>query len=77
MLQLLLLKPWAAMSGSMKLELLLSKPNQRDLLVLKDLIEAGKLAPIIDRRYQLNEVPDAIRYLEEGHGRGKVVITVH
>jgi NADPH:quinone reductase-like Zn-dependent oxidoreductase len=76
MFQLLLRKPWGAMTGSMKMELLLSRPNQKDLLVLRDLIEAGKLVPVIDRRYQLSEVPEAIRYLEQGHARGKVVITV-
>jgi NADPH:quinone reductase-like Zn-dependent oxidoreductase len=77
MLQLVLLGPWTAITGSQKMELLISRPNQKDLLMLKDLIEAGKVAPVIDRRYQLHEVPDAIRYLEEGHARGKVVITVH
>ena len=50
--------------------------NKEDLVVLKDLIEAGKVTPVIDRIYPLSEVPDAIRYLEEGHARGKVVITV-
>ena len=53
-----------------------AKPNSEDLAVVKELIEAGKLTPIIDRTNQLSEVPDAIRYLEEGHTRGKVVITV-
>ena len=52
------------------------KPNKEDLLFLMQLIEAGKLAPVIDRTYPLAEVPEAIRYLEEGHARGKVVITV-
>ena len=45
-------------------------------MVLKDLIEAGKITPVIDRTYPLAEVPEAIRYLEEGHARGKVVISV-
>jgi NADPH:quinone reductase-like Zn-dependent oxidoreductase len=76
MFQLMLLRPWFAMTGGKKMDLLLSKPNQEDLLVLKGLIETRKLAPVIDRRYQLNEVPEAIRYLEQGHARGKVVITV-
>jgi NADPH:quinone reductase-like Zn-dependent oxidoreductase len=43
---------------------------------MKELLEAGKVVPVIDRRYTLSEVADAIRYLEEGHARGKVVITV-
>jgi NADPH:quinone reductase-like Zn-dependent oxidoreductase len=46
------------------------------MIVLKDLIEAGKVTPVIDRTYTLTEVPDAIRYMREGHARGKVVITV-
>jgi NADPH:quinone reductase-like Zn-dependent oxidoreductase len=54
----------------------LSKPNTDDLLSLKELIEAGKVTPVIDRRYPLSEAAEAIRYLEAGHARGKVVITV-
>jgi NADPH:quinone reductase-like Zn-dependent oxidoreductase len=50
--------------------------NKEDLVVLKDLIEAGTVTPVIDRSYGLSEVPEAIRYLEEGHARGKVVITL-
>ena len=53
-----------------------AKRNQPDLIVLKDLLEAGTIAPVIDRSYPLSDVPDAIRYLEEGHARGKVVITI-
>jgi NADPH:quinone reductase-like Zn-dependent oxidoreductase len=53
-----------------------SGPNERDLATLKDLIEAGKMTPVIDRTYSLSETPEALRYLEEGHARGKVVITV-
>ena len=43
---------------------------------MKELVEAGKVVPVIDRRYWLSEVPDALRHLEGGHARGKVVITV-
>jgi NADPH:quinone reductase-like Zn-dependent oxidoreductase len=53
-----------------------SKERRADLLVLKELIEAGKVTPVIDRTYPLSEVPQAIRHLEQGHARGKVVITV-
>jgi len=53
-----------------------AKENKEDLVVLKELIEAGKVTPVIDRTYALSEVPEAIRYLEEGHARGKVVITI-
>ena len=62
--------------GRQKLVPLMAKRNKDDLIVLKELIEAGKVTPVIDRSYPLSEVPEAIRYLEEGHARGKVVITV-
>ena len=61
---------------SQKLGSFLAKPSKDDLQFLKELIEAGKVKPVIDRTYPLSEAPDAIRYLEEGHARGKVVITV-
>ena len=61
---------------SQKLGSFLAKPNKDDLQFLKELIEAGKLTPVIDRTYSLSEVAEAMRYLEEGHARGKVVITV-
>jgi NADPH:quinone reductase-like Zn-dependent oxidoreductase len=54
----------------------LVKPNQADLVALKELCETGKVKPVIDRRFPLSEVPAAVRYLENGHARGKVVITV-
>jgi NADPH:quinone reductase-like Zn-dependent oxidoreductase len=62
--------------GHQKLGNLLVKPNQADLLFLKELCEAGKVKPTIDRRFALSEVPAAIRYVEDGHARGKVVVTV-
>jgi NADPH:quinone reductase-like Zn-dependent oxidoreductase len=61
---------------SQKFGMILAELNQKDLTVLADLMQAGKLTPVIDRRYKLNEVPAAIRYLEQGHARGKVVISV-
>ena len=54
----------------------MAKLNQEDLAIMGALMEAGKVTPVIDRRYRLSETPEAIRYLEEGHARGKVVITV-
>ncbi len=54
----------------------IAKLPKEDLILLKDLLEAGKVTPVIDRTYPLSETPAAIRYLEEGHARGKVVITV-
>jgi len=60
-----------------RLRMLASKPRQEDLQTLQELIEAGKVTPVIDRTYPLREVPEAIRYLVEGHGGGgKIVITV-
>jgi NADPH:quinone reductase-like Zn-dependent oxidoreductase len=52
------------------------EPNQDDLQLLKERIEAGELVPVIDRSYSLDEVPEAIAYLEEGHARGKILISV-
>jgi len=53
-----------------------AKANQKDLFFIKELLEAGTVVPVIDRCYPLSEVPEAIRYLEAGHARGKVVITI-
>jgi NADPH:quinone reductase-like Zn-dependent oxidoreductase len=61
---------------SQKLGTFINKENHEDMLVLKELIESGKVAPVIDSTYPLSEVPEAIRYLQEGHAQGKVVITV-
>ncbi len=55
---------------------LLAKPNHADLMVLKELCESGRVKPVIDRRFPLSDVPAAVRYLEEGHARGKAVITI-
>jgi NADPH:quinone reductase-like Zn-dependent oxidoreductase len=61
---------------SQKLGTFINKENYEYMLVLKDLIESGKVTPVIDRTYPLAEVPEAIRYLEGGHAQGKVVITI-
>jgi len=74
--QALLLGPLISMTGSKKMGVVMPKPNQKDFVFLIELFEAGKVVPVIDRRYPLSEVPEALRYLEEGHARGKVVITV-
>jgi NADPH:quinone reductase-like Zn-dependent oxidoreductase len=55
---------------------LMTKLSKEDLTILRDLMAAGKLTPVIDRCYSLSEVPEAMRYFEEGHARGKVVITL-
>ena len=61
---------------SRKLVVFMAKMNKDDLNCLRELMEAGTVRPVIDRRYSLREVPEAIRYLKEGHARGKVVITL-
>ncbi|GHB76510.1 NAD(P)-dependent alcohol dehydrogenase [Persicitalea jodogahamensis] len=73
--QALFLGPLLSRKGK-KLGALLAKPGHQDLFFLKSLIETGKIKPVIERTYKLGEVPEAIRYLEEGHARGKLVITV-
>jgi NADPH:quinone reductase-like Zn-dependent oxidoreductase len=61
---------------SQKMVFILAQLKQDDLGTLRDLMQTGKLTPVIDRRYKLSETAEAIRYLEEGHARGKVVITL-
>jgi NADPH:quinone reductase-like Zn-dependent oxidoreductase len=76
MFEAMLLGAWRSKKGGQKLGNILVKPSQTDLQVMKELIEAGKVTPVIDRCYPLPGVPDAIRYVEAGHAKGKVVITV-
>ena len=61
---------------SQKLRPFLAHLSKDDLVVMREFLEAGEVVPVIDRCYPLSDVPDAIRYLEEGHARGKVVITM-
>ena len=61
---------------SQKLGTFVAKANGKDLVALKELIEAGKVTPVVDKAYPLSQVPEAIRHLEEGHARGKVAINV-
>ena len=61
---------------SQKFVVLFAKLNKEDLTKLGEFMQTGKMKPVIDRRYSLPEVPEALRYLEKGHARGKVVITV-
>ena len=61
---------------SQKIVAFIAKSGEEDLGILKDLIEAGKVKPVIDRRYKLRDIADAIGYLKEGHARAKVVITM-
>ena len=61
---------------SQEMGMMMADANQKDLTVLADMMQSGKVKPVIDRTYKLSEVPAAIAYLEEGHARGKVVITL-
>lgn len=72
----LLLGPWKSMTGDKKMGALSAKTTQSDLNFIKELIEAGKVVPVIDRRYLLHETPEAMRYLGQGHAKGKIVITM-
>jgi len=73
--QAVFLGPLISMTGSKKMGILAHKPN-KDLDFMKELFEAGKVVPVIDRRYPLSEVAEALRYFGEGHAKGKVVITL-
>ncbi|MBI3664369.1 MAG: NAD(P)-dependent alcohol dehydrogenase [Acidobacteria bacterium] len=75
-LQAMLLGPLLSLIGSKKMRFFVAKINKTDLVLLKDFLAAGKIVPVIDRRYPLSDVAEALRYLEEGHARGKIVITL-
>jgi len=70
--KMLMLKPFV----SQEMKMMLAEMNRKDLTVLADLIQVGKVKPVIDRTYTFSQLPEAIAYLEEGHARGKVVLTV-
>jgi NADPH:quinone reductase-like Zn-dependent oxidoreductase len=72
----MLLAPWYSMTGGKKLGGITAHANRKDLVFIKELMEAGKVVPVIDRVYPLAEVPEALRYLLAGHARGKVVIRI-
>jgi NADPH:quinone reductase-like Zn-dependent oxidoreductase len=74
--QAMLLGPRMSKTEGKKLRGVSAKASQKDLVILKELIEADKVVPVIDKKYSFSEIPDALRYLGEGHARGKVVITV-
>jgi NADPH:quinone reductase-like Zn-dependent oxidoreductase len=74
--QILLLGPWIRRTSGKKIRILAVQPSLEDLVQVTELCEAGKVVPVIDRRFSLSEVPEALRYLGEGHVKGKVVIIV-
>jgi NADPH:quinone reductase-like Zn-dependent oxidoreductase len=75
-IQGLLWGPRMSESGGRRMSTLTAKISQKDLALLKELLEAGKVVPVIDRCYRLSEAAEALRYLGEGHARGKIVITL-
>ena len=76
MAQAIFIGPFISMTSGKKMGNLVATANQKDLVFMKELLESGKIKPVIDRRYTLNQVPDAMRYLEEGHAIGKIVINI-
>jgi NADPH:quinone reductase-like Zn-dependent oxidoreductase len=74
--QAMLLGPRISKTGGQKFGSMIAHPNRKDHDVLSELLESGKVVPVIDRRYPLDEAAEALRYVGEGHARGKVVITV-
>jgi NADPH:quinone reductase-like Zn-dependent oxidoreductase len=74
--QTMLLGPLVSKTGSKKMSTLMAKQNQEDLVSLKELLEARKVVPVIERRYPLSQAAEAVRYVEEGHAQGKVVLTL-
>ena len=74
--QAMLMGSWMSETGGRKMGGVSAKIDQKDLGLIKELIEDGKVKPVIDRRYPLSETAEALRYLGAGHARGKVVITM-
>jgi NADPH:quinone reductase-like Zn-dependent oxidoreductase len=74
--QILLLGPWIKKSTGRNIRLLAVSQNNKDLIAITELCETGKVKPVIDRQYPFTQVPDAFRYVAEGHAKGKVVITL-
>jgi NADPH:quinone reductase-like Zn-dependent oxidoreductase len=74
--QAMLLGPFHSKTGGKEMGNMLTKPSTKDLVFVTELLEAGKVVPVIDRRYPLSEVAEALRYLEKGHARGKVIISM-
>jgi NADPH:quinone reductase-like Zn-dependent oxidoreductase len=75
-LQGLLLGPAVSFLSRKKMGVMVAATNARDLDVLGALQQSGRIKPVIDKRYPLTEIVEAMRYLEEGHAQGKVVITM-
>jgi NADPH:quinone reductase-like Zn-dependent oxidoreductase len=72
----MLAAPVLSLFVSQRFLMFIAKINKEDLVTVCELMVAGKVTPVIDRRYNLSEVPEALGYLEQGHARGKVIITL-
>jgi NADPH:quinone reductase-like Zn-dependent oxidoreductase len=74
--QVMVLGRLTSRMGSKKIRSFVAKINQQDLQVVRELLEAGKVVPVVDRQFPLSETAEAMRYMEEGHPRGKIVVTM-
>lgn len=74
--QTLFLGPFISLTGSKKISSLLQRVNQKDLNDIKELLESGRVKPVIDKRFKLNDITEAFKYFQDGHAQGKVVITL-
>lgn len=68
--------PFITLTGNKEMGNMLQRANQKDLIFMKELLENGKLKPVIDKTYNLSDTPEALKYFEEGHSQGKVIITM-
>ncbi|CAA9371487.1 MAG: hypothetical protein AVDCRST_MAG93-8463, partial [uncultured Chloroflexia bacterium] len=75
-LNVMLTGPWRSRKHGQQFRSFVKQVTRQNLIFVKELLETGSVVPVIDRRYPLCEVPEAMRYLEEGHAQGKVVITM-
>jgi NADPH:quinone reductase-like Zn-dependent oxidoreductase len=76
-LEAMVLGPWRSKQHGQRFRTFVKHPTQQNLTFVKELLEAGSVMPVIDRCYPLHEAAEALRYLEAGHARGKVVITLN
>jgi NADPH:quinone reductase-like Zn-dependent oxidoreductase len=76
MFQALLFGSWMSEQGGRKMGLVSAKPDQQDLVCMKELFEAGQVRSVVDRCYPLKEAGEAMHYLGTGHARGKIVVTI-
>ncbi|NQX66179.1 NAD(P)-dependent alcohol dehydrogenase [Paenibacillus alba] len=74
--QVMLLGPWISRTGNKKMGILVHRPNNNDQQYMMELFEAGKVAPVLDRRYPLSQVDDAVRYFADGQHKGKIIVYV-